>query len=203
MPNYRNRILLHASLIQVEGCRFYPRVPTIRTHGEDSTIPRICFSLLLVDCIHSLPAGVLLLRNLMWLKREKGIQPVLYLYTLEPGEYQPENLMTPGKIKHFVPDAMLNQEFWIVNQEVVCHENIVLVDDFECYVSRNASGQLVHKRIAELRTTIVDALPPNNSSDYIMEMERRIITSGNKYTAIQALSTLFLDDDMETQGFSL
>ena len=49
------RKYIHVSLDIVE--RFVPRIPGQRIPGEDGTIPRICVSNRLLDCINAMPSG--------------------------------------------------------------------------------------------------------------------------------------------------
>lgn len=186
--------LLHASLFPIGGGRLSPRVPNTRTRGEDVSIPRICFSTTLENCIYSMPAGVLLMRNLMWMRDSKGIQPVLYLYVLEPNTYEQENLWTPKIIHSYVPDAELYKEHWIVGQDIVCREHIVSVEKYDCRIERGEDGRWAHTSIKKLETDIIETLPTKNSYDYLSFVEARLLASNAEFSILDVLSAMLLEE---------
>lgn len=105
-------VLFHISLTPVQ--EFSPRIPKFTAPGEDKTIKRVCFSDSILNCINAVTgqaAPILTLKRL-------GIVPCLYVYTYRYDSLRQE-VMTTDAVSQYVPDAKLNQEYWIIEKPEV------------------------------------------------------------------------------------
>lgn len=96
---------IHVSLDIVE--RFVPRIPEHRIPGEDGTIPRICVSDRLLDCINAMPAGPEALQIMERLR----VPLVIHAYYM-----QAEQVLPTKEITRYVPDAEWSHESWLLTE---------------------------------------------------------------------------------------
>lgn len=111
-------MLYHVSLFPVKS--FYPRVPAIRCHSENSDIPRISFSQYSeLDALRAVPEAGLNIKQLLTL----GICPALYVYMLSEEVCQfvlsPDEKAKGIRVfecnEKYVPDADLSGECWVLD----------------------------------------------------------------------------------------
>ena len=96
---------IHVSLDIVE--RFVPRIPEHRIPGEDGTIPRICVSNRLLDCVNAMPSGPETLQIMELL----GEPMVIHAYYM-----QAEQVLPTKEITQYVPDAEWSHESWLLTE---------------------------------------------------------------------------------------
>lgn len=99
------RKYIHVSLDIVE--RFVPRIPGQRIPGEDGTIPRICVSNRLLDCINAMPSGPEALQSMERL----GVPLVIHAYYM-----QAEQVLPTKEVARYVPDAEWSHESWLLTE---------------------------------------------------------------------------------------
>lgn len=146
-------MLYHVSVERVKDDLFYPRIPEIRIDGEDDTIKRICFSKKIEKCITTMPNGVHKMKNLILFENEFNIPAIAYIYSIDEETIDRKNKISSSTLvrRNLVRDAIVNQETWIINQNVKCNCELVRVRDVElvlkeykCYEGKKVS---VVKRI--------------------------------------------------------
>lgn len=95
---------------------FYPRIPENRHSIENSEIGRICLSSSIERCLSAVPNGGVNLENIFW---EDG-SSLIRVYEFDIKDLNLNNLVSPEYLyqKNLVVDAEINQEYWIVNQNL-------------------------------------------------------------------------------------
>ena len=83
---------------------FEPRVPKSRIEGEDGTIPRICVTNRLLDCINAMPSGPETLQAMQQL----GLPLIIHAYYM-----QAQGIWDTETVINYVPDARCYHESWI------------------------------------------------------------------------------------------
>lgn len=83
---------------------FKPRVPKSRIEGENGTIPRICVTSRLLDCINAMPSGP----ETMQAMQQLGLPIVIHAYYM-----QAQEIWDTKKVAKYVPDARCYHESWI------------------------------------------------------------------------------------------
>lgn len=111
--------LFHISYLPIR--EFHPKIPRNRLDNENDSIPRICLSPFIPCCI-SAKAGK---GEYIRLSLKDNIPCLLYIYKMECNE---KNILPPDKVMQYgVPDANLNQEYWLLSDPVNVEEKIVKV----------------------------------------------------------------------------
>ena len=96
-----------------------PRVPNNTMNGEDKSIGRICVATSLDDCLTGLgPVNIglhYLCENLRQHDNKLELTDVTLPFTVAKFniDRRDPNVMLPGKVAKYVPDAFLSQECWI------------------------------------------------------------------------------------------
>jgi hypothetical protein len=76
-----------------------------------------------------MPAGIQIVKNLVYLYKNIRVAPLLYVYTIDKNQILPGNLIFPEKVAEYVVDASLTGEHWVVNQNVKCQEMFIGITD--------------------------------------------------------------------------
>lgn len=105
-------MLYHLSLERIENDTFIPRIPSIRIEGENSDIPRICFTDSIEHCINSMPMGVMLAKNFIMARNKTKAKPFFYLYYFDETKIPKEFIKYPCEISEYVPDVAYSNEHW-------------------------------------------------------------------------------------------
>lgn len=119
-------ILYHVSPnINFDG-NFVPRIPENRLQMEDSTIPRICFSTSISTCIQAMPGGGECFSDL--LEHNNSVLKVFEIDT-DNLPFDSKFLVPPEVLdeKGLVPDAVMNEEFWVTEDIVIPMEDQYLI----------------------------------------------------------------------------
>lgn len=113
-------MLFHISsdILDAETKLFTPRVPENRCDDEDDTIPRICFSDSVLDCIKAIPDSYDGVYNRVRLQKERGIPALFSVYSIDEKKLSKDNILTPEQLQHLIPDALQNSEYWIINTDL-------------------------------------------------------------------------------------
>lgn len=118
--------LYHVSLTKLEDENekviLNPRIPTPEEYWlpEDTTIPRVSFSTTINHCLDAV--------------EHNFIDEIGYVYSIDTSKIPEPNLVSPEGIydKDYVLDAMVHQEWWVINQSVeMCSEGIIKVTSGE------------------------------------------------------------------------
>lgn len=113
--------LYHVCLAEdSDGDLFTPRIPDARAIHEDASIPRICVSASISGCISAVPWGGLQFDEMMIdLGLEVSSYPIK-IYEFDTDDILDGNLIPPSDLykKDWVRDAVINEEYWIVNQSL-------------------------------------------------------------------------------------
>lgn len=96
---------IHVSLDVVEW--FIPRIPKHRIPGENGSIPRICVSDRLLNCINAMPSGPEALQTL----EKLSIPIIIHAYYM-----QAEKILSTKEIVQYVPDAEWFHESWLLTE---------------------------------------------------------------------------------------
>ena len=133
---FTNMKLYHISYLPIS--EFRPKIPMHRLNSEDITTPRICLSSSIISCLNA-KAGK---NEYIRLSLHDNIPCLIYVYTFE---CTPRDLLYPSDvIKRGVPDAELNQEFWLLHSPNQVQEKVFKV----------LSAKLVYDwRISEIELT--------------------------------------------------
>lgn len=125
-------MLYHLSLYPIPDGLFKPRIPAIRVDGEDSSIPRICFSKSIIGCLQAMPTNKYILANLQMLQDDFYMPAVMYLYRIDEKSIPKRNKYSSKYLteKGYVPDAQLNHEVWVINQNVIA--NCIAIRIVDC-----------------------------------------------------------------------
>lgn len=126
-------MLYHVSIERVINNNFCPRIPKDRIDGENDSIKRICFSKKIKKCITAMPNGIRKIENLILLERTTGLPAIAYIYEIDDKNIAKKNLVSSASLvkNKLVPDAQINQEVWVVNQNVKCQETVVKFVDIK------------------------------------------------------------------------
>lgn len=93
---------IHVSFDVVDT--FKPRVPKSRIEGEDDTIPRICVSNRILDCVNAMPSGPETIQAMQQL----GLPAIIHAYYM-----QAQEIWNTEAIIQYVPDARCYDESWV------------------------------------------------------------------------------------------
>lgn len=106
--------LYHVSYDKIS--RFVLRVPKDRLLGEDGTVPRICLSISIENCINAKPNQA----DALYLAREQGIPLAIYVYEFDTEDIPEGKLVEPEVLyeKYDVLDAIDNREYWLLDDSV-------------------------------------------------------------------------------------
>lgn len=113
--------LYHVCLAELaQGDTFYPRVPENRAVGEVSTTPRICLSDSISGCVSAVPWGGLQFDEMMISIPYATESYPIKVYEFDSEDIEEGNLICPSTLykEGLVPDAEINQEYWVVNQNL-------------------------------------------------------------------------------------
>lgn len=99
---------------------FTPRIPDYRARNEDNIIPRICLSSSLSGCVSAVVWGGANFDNMII---DLGLETKSYpikVYEFNSSDIEDGNLVHPEELyeKDLVRDAIVNQEYWVVNQDL-------------------------------------------------------------------------------------
>ena len=122
-------MLYHISLKCWERIEiFSPRIPRGCLNGveENDTIPRICLSDSLDNCLTAVSWGGL---NLIKDPPYKGnnFLAVARLYEFDKENIKKENLLMPYQIAEYVPDSLISNEYWVINQNIFPEKSSIIV----------------------------------------------------------------------------
>lgn len=119
----------------------YPRIPKNRIEGEDSTQKRICFTTDVKRGITAMPNGILSMRNLLNFWWESNIPPIFYIYSIDEKTIDKKNIVSTRTLarKKLVPDANIGKEVWVINQNVKCKKEIVILKSVSTFIRRYKS----------------------------------------------------------------
>lgn len=126
--------LYHVStLLESEPVLFTPRVPESRMTGEDETVPRICFSTDITECLKSLPDSYDGVYNKVFKQETEGVPALFSLFETSGCEVESQHLVTPEVLvtKNFVPDAVKHQEHWVTKELLLTPSSLLWVEDLE------------------------------------------------------------------------
>lgn len=103
-----------------EGDLFYPRVPENRAVGEVSGNPRICLSDNISGCVSAVPWGGLQFDEMMINIPHSTESYPIKVYEFDSEDIEEGNLIHPSTLykESLVPDAEINQEYWVINQNL-------------------------------------------------------------------------------------
>lgn len=106
--------LYHVSYDKIS--KFVPRIPKDRLLGEDGTVPRICLSISIENCINAKPNQA----EALFLAREQGIPMPIYVYEFDSEQIPADKLVEPQILydKYDVLDALDNKEYWLLDGTV-------------------------------------------------------------------------------------
>ncbi len=98
--------------------KFEPRIQEEILESENSKMRRICVSDSIENCLSAIPRRDEILKDFI-IKQVYGNLPKFVIYEFNKIKVQSNNLLSSSFIKQYVPDAEINNELWIVNQEVI------------------------------------------------------------------------------------
>lgn len=119
------KIYYHISVNLEETERFIPRVPLERLEGEDAEIPRICVCTDIDNCIAAFPNAI------HFRKFNECYDEHVLLRIYEFHDLSDEIIIPPISLQHLVPDALINEEYWITEEIKPTVSYIVEVIDFD------------------------------------------------------------------------
>ena len=104
---------------------FKPRVPESIMYEENDKIKRICLADSIKNCLNAVSWGK---GGLYFNTNNKGESIPIIVYEFSNGILS-ENLVTPIALseKKLVPDAMLTQEYWVINQNLIPDRTFYIV----------------------------------------------------------------------------
>lgn len=123
--------LYHVSTeIETNPIQFVPRVPESRMIGENTTIPRICFSTEIIKCLKSIPDSYDGLYNKYHLQQTMGIPALFTVFTTDFNDVEAHHILYPEELmnKGFVPDAIKQQEHWITKELHLSPSSLIWVE---------------------------------------------------------------------------
>lgn len=96
---------------------FIPKIPISAANFENQTIPRICFAQDIKCCIQATGYNF-------------EIGDKIMVYVLNTKDITPSNLWTPEELtkKQYVPDADLNQEYWVTETITLIGNTYTITD---------------------------------------------------------------------------
>ena len=107
--------------------KFEPKIPLIRLRdgSEDSLVPRICLSSSLNGCLSAVYWGGASFEDIVI---DYGISVPIRVYEFDTDDIENNNLITPEYLykSDKVRDAMINQEYWVINQTLKPRKTYVI-----------------------------------------------------------------------------
>lgn len=107
--------------------KFKPKIPLIRLRdgSEDSSIPRICLSASLNGCLSAVYWGGASFEDIFI---DYGLSIPIRVYEFDTDDIEYNNLITPEYLYKTdkVRDAMINQEYWVINQTLQPRKTYVI-----------------------------------------------------------------------------
>lgn len=116
----RNLLLYHVSYDRIP--RFRLRVPKNRLYGEDGTVPRICLSTSIEQCVNAKPSSA----QALYQARELDLPMALYVYTFRSEDIPEGKLLAPEDLHGLVPDVEDSHEYWLLDPDVPYTESRVV-----------------------------------------------------------------------------
>lgn len=141
-------MLYHVSFERIPNQTLYARIPRVRTFLEEDKTPRISMSTSIEKCITSMPDGITAAEKMIKLLKDTNLPAVLYVYTIDETSIEPKELLLPSEIVDNVPDAVVNQEYWILSESIKCTEHVIKVDmikykDIEVDIIGRTKGRVI------------------------------------------------------------
>lgn len=166
-------ILYHVSFNEIKDGMLYPRVPTSRAPHEDKTIPRICFTDSIENCITAMPGGGRALKNLFLRSKMLPISAILHVYHINSNSIKDGNIAFNSEVAQYVQDAKRTGEIWVVNQKVVCTHQIIEVTNVHIKHGYDRYGRDLYE-VKYLEWRPLGELPPNAPEIIIGNAKNRL-----------------------------
>lgn len=161
-------MLYHVSFVEIPEGHFYPRIPSLTGPFEDKTIPRICFSRTIEGAITAMPQGAKALKTILKLQRKNKLIALFHLYTIEENNLPQKNLWHPNRVQRYVVDANYTGETWILNQDVFCYHETILISNAEIVEGIDIYGEKMAE-VVSLEWKIVSSIPDQLTPNRLME----------------------------------
>lgn len=98
---------------------FIPRIPDFRVSGEDNVTDRICLSDSISGCVSAVVWGGAQFEDMFFNTNKIESYPIK-VYEFDTEDIKDGNLIGPDELyeKDLVRDATINNEYWVINQEL-------------------------------------------------------------------------------------
>ena len=173
----KSHTLYHVSIeANLEPHHFIPRIPSRSLNGEDTTIPRICASDTISNCLRGCPDGYLFCTESVILQ-----SAFLYVYEIDMMKIGYRNIRLWHELTDLVPDVQKTKEYWI-QKDFVSTPQIYRFENME-YESKPTRG--IRYR---------DIVVGRDNMDYILQTHKNIINFDKRDKNSYFIS-YFADDD--------
>ena len=169
--------LYHVSIdANLEPHHFVPRIPDRSLNDEDSSIPRVCVSDSIDNCLRGCPDGYLFFTESTVLQ-----SAFLYVYEIDMMKIGFQNIRLWQELIEMVPDAQKTKEYWITT-DFISAPQIYRFENME-YESKPTTG--IRYR---------DIVVGHDNMDFIMKTHNNIINFDKRDNNSYYIS-YFADED--------
>lgn len=119
-------MLYHISIVELKEneLNFIPRVPESRMITENDSIKRICFSDDITTCLNAMSN----IQQVLWKSYTNDSNIKLFVYAIDENKLN-NNLLNPSEVYKYVPDALENNEYWVLEEVKVNLINTICLNE--------------------------------------------------------------------------
>lgn len=120
-------MLYHVSIVELKEneLNFIPRVPKERMDAENDSIKRICFSDDIANCLKAMSD----IEQVLWKSYTNDSNIKLFVYAIDESKLNSSSLLKPINVSTYVPDALENNEYWVLEEVEVNLINTICLDE--------------------------------------------------------------------------